>query len=383
MAFQYGEEQICYFVAETTLGTGVKPAGTDAFKITDCVITPNYDFHDVPDRHGTRSRMEQVQGRKGASWRCSGVLRPSGALGTAPDMGLLLKHGYGTETVVGGTSVTYSVLKDPTALFGTFYRKLDDILEGVVGAVVQTVSFRWGGNDFCTWEISGIGVDILEAGKDAANGSGSTSASLIVDDADFYEPYGIIQIDSDDNSGSGFQITAVNKTTETLTITPTHTWSDNDVVEPFVPAGTFAGSPIYGTTGKLSFDGDSTEVKHIGGSHTLNTGIGLHNEEFGSETAQAVILPSERTMDFTLDMLVRDTEAYRMGLFRRDVAQDVYVTLGDDASGGAAARMKIDMPTARIRPAERSGGAGLVRVSLSGVALGTGTGENEGSLLFD
>ena len=373
-SFQYGEKRLGYFVAETTLGTGVKPAAGDGFVVTDMQITPNYDFHDVPDRRGTRSRMEQVQGRKGASFTMSGTLRPSGALGTAPDIGLILKHTLGVQTVNSGASVVYTLLEDPSALFGTLYHTLDDIQEGVVGAVIQNLSFKWNGRDFITWEASGIGVDVLEAGTTLSNGTGSSATALIVDDADFFTPYGVIKIAADTNSGAGFQITAVNYSTNTMTIAPAASWADDVTVAPFLPAMTNTGSPIYGTKGKLSFDGNSSEVKHTGGSLTIATGVDLHNDEFGSVTAQAVVLSGERVIDHTLEMLVRDTTSYEMGLFRRDVAQDIFVTLGDDAAAGAAARMKIDMPTSRIRPAPRTG--------TTGPALGS-SGEDELVLTFD
>ena len=194
--------------------------------------------------------------------------------------------------------------------------------------------------------------------------------------------FGVIKIGSKDNNGAGIQILSIDHATKTLTLESTFTWSDNDVVAPFLPAVTNTGKPLYGTKGKLSLDGDSSEVKHTGGSVVLNTGLDLHNEEFGTVLATDVVLTGERTVDHNLEMLVRDTTSYEMGLFRRDQAQDVYVTLGDDAPGGAAARMKIDMPTSRIRPAPRSGTTGPVRVSLSGPALGS-SGEDELVLTFD
>ena len=377
-SFQYGEKRLGYFVAESTFGTGVKPAAGDGFVVTDMQITPNYEFHDVPDRRGTRSRMEQVPGRKGATFTMSGTLRPSGVAGTAPDIGLILKHAMGTVTTPGSNSVLYSLLEDPSGLSGTLYHQLDDIQEGVVGAIIQTLNFSWNGRDFVTWDASGIGVDVLEAGTTLADGAGNSTATLTVDDADFFAPYGVIKIGSSDNSGAGHQITAVNYSNNQLTLESNASWSDNDDVIPFLPAMTNTGSPIYGTKGKLSLDGNSSEVKHTGGSLSINTGLDLHNDEFGSETAQAVVLAGERVIDHSIDMLVRDTTSYEMSLFRRDVAQDIVVTLGD----GAGAQMLIDMPTSRIRPAPRTGTTGPISVSLSGPALGS-SGEDELSLLFN
>ena len=125
-SFQYGEKRLGYFVAESTFGTGVKPAAGDGFVVTDMQITPNYEFHDVPDRRGTRSRMEQVPGRKGATITMSGTLRPSGVAGTAPDIGLILKHAMGTVSTPNST-VLYELVEDPSDLSGTLYHQLDDI----------------------------------------------------------------------------------------------------------------------------------------------------------------------------------------------------------------------------------------------------------------
>jgi len=377
MSILQGEEIVGYFVPETTYGDKAKPTAAKGLRTSSLVITPVYDRPFVPERRNTRSRQERVDGKKSATWALRCVVRPSDTAGTAPDCGDILKHAYGTETVVGSTSVAYTLLKDPSALSASIYKHLEDLQEMCYGAIVQSVGVTFGGEDFAMFEFSGVAQDVGEAGKNQANGTGSSTDVFIVDDSDFFKAGGIVQIDGDDNSGAGFQIGSI--ISETLYLDTAHSWSNDDAVIPFAPTATLAGSPRYGTVGQISLDGDSTTVQIISGSFNMATGLGLHTSQFGTQNPQAVTLEGERTCDFSVDMLVEDTEVFRMGHARSRVSQNVIITIGDTAGK----RMKIKMPTAEIDPGARSGEDGLMRVSLSGVALASSSGEDEHSLMFD
>jgi hypothetical protein len=379
MAFQTGEDIVGYFKAESTYATAVKPAATDAFLTNSFEITPNYDRPIVPDRRNTRSVQETVAGRKSCGWSCGGTLRASGTAGTQPDIGDILKHTFGTETIVSSTSVKYVLLKDPSALSASIYKKMDDILEGVYGAVVQSLTLNFSADDFATWEASGIGQEYLAAGVNAANGAGSSTTALVVDDGTFYEKYGIIKIGSEDNSGAGIQITAVSGTA--VTLESTFSWSDNAAVIPFVPAGTFVGDPRYGTVGQFSLDGGSTSFPVTGGSVSVATGIGLHEREYGKSVPQAVVLPEARGVTFSFNILVSDTNFNTITAFRRKTAQDVFVTIGDTT----AKQLKIDMSRCECMPDALGGSEGLIEVNISGQALTSTTSatEDEINLMFD
>lgn len=378
--FKYGSDLIGYAVAESTFKTAVKPAAANAFRATEITMGMPVNRILMNDRRGTRSAMETVNGRTPVQpWSASGYLRPSGAAGTAPDFGDLWKHALGTETVVASTSVTYSLLKDPTALSLSIYRDLGTFFEGVYGAIVNDFSLTWNGEGPIEWSVSGIAADFTEAGNTLANGAGSAATALVVDDADFFEKYAIIQIGGDDNSGAGFQVTAVNKTTETLTLETAHTWSDNDAVAPFLPTGSFAGSPLVGTVGSLSLDNGSTTVNHVGGSLQISTGIDLLNEEFGSAAANDILANAVREVSGSFDFLVREDETYLASEFRRKVQKDVLLTFGDTAGS----RLKVNMNQVELEPQQRtSPEAEAIRYSANFRALGS-SGEDETTLVFD
>ena len=374
--FSYGSDLVGFFKAESTYGTAIKPAGADAFRATSITMGAPVGREFPNDRRNTRSRIEQTITRTPVQpWSASGILRPSGSAGTAPDIGDMLTHAMGTATVSSGVSVTYSLLKDPTALSGAIYRSTTDLTEGVTGAVVQNLSFNWSGDSFVTWTIAGVGKDYIQTGNSAANGTGSSATALIVDDADFFSPYSVISLASSDD----IQVTAVNYATNTLTIASS-SWSDNAIVKPYVPAGSFAGDPLFGTQGSLSLDNGGTTITHLGGSISINTGIDLLNTEFGGSSASDVTVPSYREVTGTIDFLVRKDETYLFNEFRRGTAKDVIITLGDTAGK----RMKLNCNVSQFQPSQRdSPDADMIRYTASLTALASSAGEDEISVVFD
>lgn len=374
----FAEELFCYAKAESTFGTGVVPVATDAMRVLSFDAQHVPTWNPVNDRRGTRSPMEQVEGRSIANWSLSAVFRPSGSLGTAPDIGILMEHAMGTETVNASTSVVYTLAKAMTGKYLTVVADFDNFHQFVVGAIVQTMRIRWGGEEqVIVVDFSGQAKAYGETGNTAADGAGSSATALVVDDLDFLSQYSIISIDGDDNSGAGHHVTAVNHSTETATIS-SHTWSDNDVVAPFLPAPTTAGSPVAGYKGQISLDGDSTQINHVRGEIVHNTGLSLINKEHGDNEASAVT-QRRRSTTFDLEFLVKEGNTNVLSEARRGVAQDLYVTLGDTA----ASRMKCDLANSyfndpRVVPADE----GEQSMTFSGVALGS-SGEDELAITLD
>ena len=374
--FSYGSDLVGFFKPESTYGVAIKPAAADAFRATSITMGAPVGREFPNDRRNTRSRIEQTITRTPVQpWSASGILRPSGAAGTGPDIGDMLTHAMGTATVSAGTSVTYSLLKDPTALSGAIYRSTTDLTEGVSGAVVQNLTFNWSGDSFVTWTISGIGKDYIQTGNTLANGTGSSATALIVDDADFFSPYSVISIASTDD----VQVTAVNYSTNTLTIASS-SWSDNAVIKPYVPTGSFAGDPLFGTAGTLSLDNGSSTITHLGGSISVNTGIDLLNTEFGGSSATDVTVPAYREVTGSIDFLVRKDEVNLFNEFRRGVAKDTIITIGDTT----AKRMKINCNISQFQPSQRdSPDADMIRYTANLTALASSSGEDEITVVFD
>lgn len=376
MAVQYGEEQVGYVVAESTFGTAVVPAATDAFRVTSFDITPGFDRPEVPETTSTRSLQERVAGRRSCTWSITMINRPSGTAGTPPDYHLLLKHAFGTYANSSSTSDTYTPLKDPSALSLSGYRLLEGVMEGFYGGVVTDVTFNWSGDDFATVTFNGEAKDMLWAGTSQTNGTGSSATALIVDDGSYYSKYGVIDIAG---GGAAKQITAISS--ETLTIASS-SWSNDVAVEPFLPAPTLAGSGLYGTDGTLSLDGGSSDISSLTGSVTMSTGISLNNRNFGTSSADAVTLPTGRRVTGSLSFLVEDNGNFSAirGEASEGTTQDIVIDIGTTAGSVC----QLDMSRCEFDSAPISGGAGLIEVTagFTGLTSSATATEDEITLVY-
>jgi hypothetical protein len=287
------------------------------------------------------------------------------------------------DTVVAARDlygVTYSLLKDMTGLYATIFKKLSSVYEHVYTAVCQRMEIAWGGDDLIRFTFSGQAVAKGHTAPATTNGTGSGATALIVNDLDNLGPaaFGVVTIDGDDNGGAGYQITALDHSTETATISPAATWGDADAVAPFLPSPTLTTqAPIYGVDGAVSLDGGSTTVKFLSGSITLDTGVSLLNREYGDAVATDVLL-GKRAVTVSLSMLVREDELYLQSLWDRKQSDNLRITLGDTA----ASLMRCNMTSVEMEPAAISTPeTGESEVSVSGIAYGT-SGEDELALVL-
>ena len=359
---QYGDDLVGFMKVESSYGVPVVPTATDCFRAMSIGLGPVINRIMPDDVRGTLSRPARVEGRTSATWSVNLIWRPSGTAGTRPDISDFFKLAFGTETVNGGTSVVYTLLKDRTGLWASIFAKLTDIVQFVRGAIVQRMRISWTGDGLIMIEFSGVAKAFGETGNTTANGTGTSATALTVADADFLSQYSIIQVGSDTNSGAGFLIaTAPNFSTEVITLPSASSWSNGAAIAPYTPTPTHVGSPVHGMLGSLSLDGGSTTIMYLGGAIEFNTGMDLLNNEAASSSPSDAIITGRREIGGTLDFLVRKTETYLMSHFRRKVAKDVRIILGDTAG----ALMQHDLDVVEIDPVMRDvPDHGMVRVSL-------------------
>lgn len=378
--YQYGDKLVGYAGLESTYGVPPTITAGMGFRAITLRMQQSPDRVPVPDRRGTRSRMQTIQGRPFATWGATAILRPSGSLGVAPDIGPLLTMALGQEAVVADTSVTYSLLRDMSGIHGFVLKQLTSMHEFVRGAIVQSWTLSWDGRGFIQFECSGIAKAFGRTGKTQTNGTGTASAALVVDDADQLSVYSIVQVDGD---ATQHIVTALTHSTETATLAATTSWGDDKDVEAYLPAATFVGdaNPLYGTKASLSLDGGSTTVKHLRGSLSGTTGADLNNEESGSDSPTDVIMQdSLREIKLSLDFLVRREDAHLYSEYRRKIAKDVLLTFGDEAGKRFKARMQnVEFDDGQFDTPN----SGPSRVTIAGDALGVSAGEDELTLTKD
>ena len=375
---EVGDDLTGFCKLQSAFVTPLKPAATDAFRARSITMGDVKNRVFPGDRRGTRSRVERIEGRQPViPWSAQVVFRPSGALGTAPDIGDLLKLALGVETITGSTSVVYTPLKDPTAIYATIYRKGTSMVELVHGAIVQTLRISWSGDDFVTMDFSGIARNFAEAGTTTTSGTNATTAStgVTVADADFLRAYGVVSVGAFNASGAGFQIASVNYTTEGIVLDATVTYNTGQTVAPYLPTATLTGNPLHSAgRATLSLDGGATTIGNLSGFIEIATGLDLWNREAQSSSAVDVFMASQREVSFGFEILNKKAESYLLSLFSRKVSQDLQIILGDTSTE----KLKIDMDVCQIDPSPRDlPESGPGTISLTGVALASSAGEDE------
>lgn len=105
-----GVLQKAWVKAQSTMGTAVTVAATDAVSPIkgSFKIDPEYPHEDSKEAVGTPTLQDELPQSKGGKWSAQFYVKPN-AVGVAPDIGELIKAAMGVETVVGATSVTYSL----------------------------------------------------------------------------------------------------------------------------------------------------------------------------------------------------------------------------------------------------------------------------------
>ena len=376
---QYGDDQQGWIKAESTFDTDPTFAATNAFQARAITITdPDRNRTDPGDNRNTFSSIERVEGRQEVvPWSVTVLLRPSAALGTVSQMGPFLTMLFGTQTINASTSVVYTQLKDRGAVSGFMREKMTDIHRHASGCICNSLVMRFTGGDYVTFEFSGEAARYGETGTDAADGAGSLAMALIVDDADFFDINSLIQIDG---SGTpGILVTAVDDATEALTIASRRTWSDGDVVSPWMEAFTpVAGDPIYGTKGSVSLDGGSSTINFLEYTLTITNGMTLHNREGGNSYPTAIV-NGPWSFSGSLTYVMEALLLTRLSHARRKVQKDLRFIIGDTA----AKRIQVDLDQVEFDPTDVPvGNTGLVEVNQPFTALGS-SGEDNGTLTFN
>jgi hypothetical protein len=194
-----------------------------------------------------------------------------------------------------------------------------------------------------------------------------------MDDMDYYATYSLVQLGTNTNGGSGFFMTSLDFSAETAELDTSESWQDEITVAPYLPTPVFTGSLVpFGTKVTTSIDGGSTTQRALGGEIVLDTGLGLLNEEEGSDCPTEVINTGKWKVSGNMKIVCRKSDVNLFSQSRRQVQKDVRWTFGT-ASGY---KMQIDADQVEFDPVAKDiPDSGMVTVTMPFEALGS-TGED-------
>lgn len=383
----YVNEETTYIDSENVATAFVKPAGTDAAVILNASFTPAQERKVRDDARASRSALEQITGKKSATWSVESYVLPNGSAGTAPDLGPLFKGAMGTETVSGGTRVTYSLNTNQDLGSFTLTQFFNEtFMETLTGCYVNsmTISVAGGEEPKVTFEGESSGLYIptstspsaaqLTAGESTATVDGSgTAASFNVHagEGENFKPGSVISVATD----TDLVVTAVSN--DTITVDSSITFADDDEVKPFAPTETVAGSPIAGILGSLTLAGNSLPITSFEVT-VANNNKGISDEAFVAGTSDYV--PGFRDVTGSLSIRCRRDLAIEIGKRLDFGTQAIVVTCGDTA--GKKLIVEIDDAEFEVAAVDTPQSDEVV-VPMTFRALATSAGEDEIVIKFE
>ena len=324
-----GRNRAFFCKAETTYGTFVKPAATDAAKVLSCSFDFSQERRNRMDSRTVRSVSERITGRKAVSWSLESYLVPSGSGSTDPDLAPMIKAAMGASS-----SQVFSLTSGQALDSLSLVQQMNNVVsEAVAGAWVETMTISMSGGDDPRISFDGGGSSHIHTSTTTANGAGSSTTDLVVDDADAIEVGSVIKIGT--GSASNIKVTAKNGTA--ITLESASSWSDGDAVVPDTPSETTAGSPSPGITGSITLAGN-TGIEIIGFDVSLKNNIkGIVDEAFASTATD--FIPGFRDVSGNLQVRCAKDQAIEIGKRKGFSARDLQIVSGS----GTGKVVTIDM----------------------------------------
>lgn len=207
-----------------------------------------------------------------------------------------------------------------------------------------------------------------------------------VDDAKLFRVGGRVQFKDAagnvfNNSDAGYEITDVNTTTDTITVTPGCEVGliIDDYVEPYLPTGTQTGSPAESRETTVSFDGGSTSAVIKNMSLAIDDAVEYQEDEITTQGYPTSYVEGRRSVSGSVAMLFRtnDLTYFHDGYEINEV--DMQIKCGVDAVG---TRLTINMNKVSLPVPRKNYTAPTVELAMDIVALGT-NGEDEIEFVLD
>lgn len=313
----FPRESAVLAIAETTFATEVKPTASSGVpSIGEIQVSQPLGFVPDPQRRLTYSPRPDIPGRydPGVIQGLQMLIKPR-AVGTAPDGGVLLKTFWGRETIVGGTSVTYSPLRmidtRPSATVWVrdghaVYRCLGTLLNQAdlpIRADNSPEALHQVGLAGTFAELRWTGTDELAVAIPSTGGGGVTTMTL--KSAKKYTINSYVEIGALTNAGAGYQITAVDYGTNVVTFTPaivSIAVAVDSLVKPWWPTTSENGTIIHGRKGIATRGGSNLSV--MSGSIQYGFPVKLLNaEKNGLDFANRFSSPALRDLQCNLEVL--------------------------------------------------------------------------------
>lgn len=376
-------DQICFAVLETVKGTLVFPSNANTVIATAGYVemSQNPSFTDSDEVTNSRDVLNRFQDQVPAgSWNVPIYARPSGSAGTAPMGDVFFESLFGTKTTTTSTSVAYT--QDMYKPSFSLWSKRGHTVFFAKGAVCQKLSLSATNKGGAKFDLSGGFMSMGWAGSDeVATAAIAGATTVVVSDAKKFTVGARIwnETKNQTNTAAGFEITAVNYGTNTLTISPalpTGGWSQYDLVSGYLPTtGTAVGEPLEGKQIAITFDSVAAKVQSL--SFDVDDGVKFMEDEISAQHYPTDYMEMIRNISGNISMYFRtnDVKYFYDGLNNNQIP--VVITVGDTAGS----ILTISMTKTELEFPAPKAAAPAINLDVKYKALGT-NGEDSCSMTW-
>jgi hypothetical protein len=371
-------EQSVWVVDETTEGTSVLPAATDAIAVVGTsTLNQESSYTNSEEIANSRSILDQARDMTGpGEFRFQTYIRVDSAAGSIPNESDLWEGLLGTETISAGSSVTYTPAINRNSY--TVWWKISNVVLAGFGAKINQVEVSSGSTGYTTCDWTGNFLQLGFCGESTLSGAHTAGATSIAvtDGAQFSEGM-FIQINSMTNADAGYKISSVSGNTLTIADGITAAASDTDAVEFFMPDHTLSGDPMEARGGALTIDSAATTYRTF--SITMANGDEAITDEVTSSGYASNILGGQRESTGTINVIFRtnDLDHYTrgQGTTRYEVKFTNTNTVPDRV-------FTITMPYCRLQVPTVEEATPAMGLAIPYTALASDSGEDEVSVKF-
>lgn len=357
---------------------------TDGLSLLELKIEPSLEFHKSKERRGSASLQTEIQGYQTGKWSARCYLRTNGA-GVAPPMDVLLRMLVGqAPTIVGGTSVRYTLAN--AILTGQLARYVPtNLYEQINGAWVEELGIENVGNQEPVLTFSGgyarYGWLFGGAMTTATVTAGATTFTLDAASIGKLGPNVRIAIGTDNAAGVGYNVTSVDHSTGQVVFTGALgvTQTGATAITIVAPTPTYTGTIRGGINSRFSIGG--TFMGLISGKTTIKTGLHGLLKQVTSDRASRVAR-GDREVTLSLEAYFLDEEAARhQGRAWAGVTNAVVQRVGQAAAG---AGVDVETPAVRfnVAPIELPEAEEAI-LKLDGMARLSAASNDEIALMFN
>ncbi len=337
---------------ETIFGTLALPAATDALRVTAVPTAPQPEsFSESEELVNSRSKPDRARDlTPAANFDLKLYSRPSGAAGTPPQEDVLLECALGQKTINAGVSVVY----EPAVILPSFSLcwKEGHTRFFAAGCKVGKLSFDFAAKGYLNLGFSGMAQKVLFAGTSETVADSTTELiKLASGGALLFLAGAYVQVGSDDNTGAGYLITAVDVDNDTITISPALSSAPAAGVEVkgFLPTPSWSGVKVEARTGQVTLDGAALAIMSASGS--LDNGLTQDDGELTSDSYVSDIDAAMRAASGQLKCRYRREYTSFFSRARRQVQGAIVMQAGESAG----AQVKWELPQAEMNTPAPSG----------------------------